>query len=326
VRGERGYVITGNDEFLLPYVLSRPVLEDKISQLKVLTSTVGDQRIHVNSIAFDLQRFMAWQAKVIALQRSGQHDAAVTMIATGDGRRAVESILDELQHVEEHSEESLTLYAESAANYTRSNEIYQYGLTLFGFLLLLISITAATAMRRSAEAEAEAREELRRRAMTDDLTGLANRRELLASLERAIAAARRNRRPLALALLDIDHFKRVNDLHGHPAGDAVIRRIALLAVDVMRGQDTVGRLSGEEFAIVLPDCSAEDAMAACERLCEEVRTTDLEMETGANLFITLSTGVTVFERNDSAESMIARADAALYAAKHGGRNQVKLAA
>ena len=176
------------------------------------------------------------------------------------------------------------------------------------------------------EAEARVREELHRRAVTDDLTGLANRRELLASLERAIAGSRRNRRPLALAVLDIDHFKRINDNHGHPAGDAVIRRIALLAVEVMRGQDTVGRLGGEEFAVVLPDCTAEDALAACERLRTAVRDTDLEMETGLPIYITLSTGVAVFERSDTAETMIARADAALYAAKHGGRDQVKLAA
>lgn len=208
----------------------------------------------------------------------------------------------------------------------RNSELYQYGLTLVGLILLVITALANAAVRRSVEAETRIREELHRRAMTDDLTGLANRRELLASLERAIASSRRNRRPLALAVLDIDHFKRINDSHGHPAGDAVIRRIALLAVEVMRGQDTVGRLGGEEFAVVLPDCSAEDALSACERLRMAVRDTDLEMETGLPIYITLSTGVAVFERSDTAETMIARADAALYAAKNGGRDQVKLAA
>lgn len=185
---------------------------------------------------------------------------------------------------------------------------------------------AVIAVRRAVEAEERIRRELMRRAMTDELTGLANRREFMASLDRAIAAARRNRRPLALAILDIDHFKRVNDTYGHPAGDAVIRTVASTAVDIMRGQDTVGRLGGEEFAVVLPDCSGDNAFAACERLRVAMREADLEMETGENISVTLSTGIAVFAKDDSAEAMIARADAALYDAKNGGRDRVLLAA
>lgn len=326
VRGERGYVITNNPEFLLPYLHSHPVLRRQMTRLDRLTSSVSGHRAHSAAIERELADLMDWQSKVVALQHSGQHDAAVRTISNGAGRRSVERILSRLSDIDALASRSLLRDSASAAKLEKRNELNQYGITVFGFIFLYISVVATSAVRRAAEAEAEARAELHRRAITDDLTGLANRRELLSSLERAIASARRNRRPLALAMIDIDHFKRINDTHGHPAGDAVIRRIALLAVEVMRGQDTVGRLGGEEFAVVLPDCSTEAAMAACERLRQAVRETDLEMETGAQVFITLSTGVTVFERNDTAEAMIARADAALYAAKHGGRDQVKLAA
>lgn len=326
VRGERGYVITNNPDFLTPYARSRPIIRQYVDKLVELTADHPGDAVRAGRIRQRLADLLVWQSQVVELQHSGQHWAAHAMIADGDGRRAVEFILVDLDQIEERANAALVSSTASAARLARNNELYQYGITAFGFLLLLVSMVATRALRRSADAEALARAELHRRAITDELTGLANRRELLASLDRAIADAQRNRRPLALAIIDIDHFKRINDNHGHPAGDAVIRRIALLAVEVMRGQDTVGRLGGEEFAVVLPDCETNQALIACERLSEAVRLTDLEMETGANVYLTLSTGIAVFERNDTADSMIARADAALYAAKHGGRNQVKLAA
>ena len=325
-RGERGYVVTGNPAFLEPYLEARPAIARQSDRLRSLTQQLPAAHEHARSIRQRLDQLTRWQETVISLQRQGGHTEAVAMIATGEGRRMIEGLLAETAQIERHARASLAASTSRADDLARNSELYQYGLTLVGLLLLAITALANVAVRRSMEAEARVREELHRRAVTDDLTGLANRRELLASLERAIAGSRRNRRPLALAVLDIDHFKRINDNYGHPAGDAVIRRIALLAVEVMRGQDTVGRLGGEEFAVVLPDCTAEDALAACERLRTAVRDTDLEMETGLPIYITLSTGVAVFERSDTAETMIARADAALYAAKHGGRDQVKLAA
>ncbi|MCL4671436.1 MAG: diguanylate cyclase [Sphingomonadaceae bacterium] len=325
-RGERGYVLTGNPAFLEPYADAKPEIRSGLARLHKFAGSHAADGDHVHNIEARLQDLANWQEGIIGLKRNGHHQQAVNRIKSGDGKRMIESVLDELAHVELHAKVTLAASTREASRLSRANELYQYGLTLVGLILLIISAIATVAVRRSIDAETQARDELQRRAMTDDLTGLANRRELLSSLERAIAAARRNRRPLALALIDIDHFKRINDNHGHPAGDAVIRRIAMLAVDVMRGQDTVGRLGGEEFAVVLPDASAQDALAACERLREAVGTTDLEMETGHQIYITLSTGIAVFDRHDSAETMIARADAALYAAKHGGRDQVKLAA
>lgn len=325
-RGERGYVITQNPKFLEPYTAAQPLIANELSRLGTLTGSDPKGTEHLRDIESQLAELAGWQREVISLQSTGAHDEAIALITAGGGRRLIEGLLDEIAHLELHAHVSLSSSANQTEILARNNELYQYGLTLVGLMLLVVTSFATVAIRRSIRAEAEVREELHRRAITDDLTGLANRRELMASLDRAIAAARRSRRPLALAVLDIDHFKHINDSHGHPAGDAVIRRIAMLAVDVMRGQDTVGRLGGEEFAVILPDCAAEDAMAACERLRLAVRDTDLEMETGHPIFITLSTGIAVFERHDCAEAMIARADAALYAAKHGGRDQVRLAA
>jgi diguanylate cyclase (GGDEF)-like protein len=106
----------------------------------------------------------------------------------------------------------------------------------------------------------------------------------------------------------------------------VIRAIATTSVDVMRAQDTVGRLGGEEFAIILPNCSPGDAFVCCERLRMAIGTLDLEMETGDPICVTVSTGLATYLPGDAAEAMIERADAALYDAKNAGRDRVKLAA
>lgn len=326
LRGERGYLLTEDPAFLAPYEGAAPRLAPLAAELTRLVRDNEEQSRHARILDSELASFAAWLDSVIADKRAGHGDLAIAKVKRGEGRRWIEAIIDSLETIEANEAELLAERAAVAQRRARANEIYQYILTAAGLALMVLSAFAVVAVRRATAAEAALRNELRRRAMTDELTGLANRREFMASLDRAIAASRRNRRPLALAILDIDHFKRVNDTYGHPAGDAVIRKIATEAVDIMRGQDTVGRLGGEEFAIVLPDCSTDDAIAACERLRIAVRESDLEIETGHRMFVTLSTGIAVFDKGDTAEAMIARADAALYSAKNGGRDRVLLAA
>jgi diguanylate cyclase (GGDEF)-like protein len=326
MRGERGYLLTGDTSFLQPYEQAAPRLKPLTDHLERLVQDDPEQSRQTQSLSTEIETYTAWLESVIADKRAGRGDLALAKVKRGEGRQWIEAIMNSLERIEANEAELLAQRSATAQRRARANELYQYMLTALGLALLVISAFAVRSVRRATAAELALRDELRRRAMTDELTGLANRREFMASLERAISAARRNRRPLALAIVDIDHFKRVNDTYGHPAGDAVIRKIATEAVDIMRGQDTVGRLGGEEFAVVLPDCSAEDAMAACERLRLEVRESDLQIETGEQIFVTLSTGIAVFESGDTPEAMIARADRALYAAKNGGRDRVLLAA
>jgi diguanylate cyclase (GGDEF)-like protein len=326
IRGERGYVLTGKEEFLRAFHDGVPVARREVARLRHLTRANPEQATHVITIERELTLFLAWLEAVVELQRGGREAEARELISEGVGRMSIETIIAEIDMIESYERRGQDLRMAQANQRAQANEVYQYVLSAIGMILLVISYLAAIALRRTMTAEQQVRNELRRRAMTDDLTGLANRRELMASLERATASALRNDRPLALAIIDIDHFKNVNDTHGHPAGDAVIRKIALTATEVMRAQDTVGRLGGEEFAVVLPDCSAQDALAACERLRVAIRETDLELETGHRMFVTLSVGIAVLGQGDHAADMIARADAALYNAKHGGRDRVLLAA
>jgi len=158
-------------------------------------------------------------------------------------------------------------------------------------------------------------------AREDQLTGLANRRAFDEALTREFARAARNERPLALALIDIDHFKRVNDAYSHAAGDAVLQALAVIMLRACREVDLVARWGGEEFALLLPDTTLAAAEAICERLRLAVADFDAS-EIAPGLRITISAGIAVNTGLTHHERMLVRADEHLYAAKQAGRNRV----
>jgi diguanylate cyclase (GGDEF)-like protein len=167
-------------------------------------------------------------------------------------------------------------------------------------------LTQEVERRRSTE------EDLRELCERDALTGLLNRRAWDLSLTSSL---RKRRRPMYVALIDLDHFKAFNDRHGHPAGDALLRRAAVAWRSALRTADVLARYGGEEFAILLAGCSAESALEIIERVREA--TVDDE---------SVSIGLATWDGRESAESLVYRADKALYQAKHDGRNRVVLAA
>ena len=165
-------------------------------------------------------------------------------------------------------------------------------------------------------------QELQRQASTDGLTGVLNRRAFTAESERVISVAVRYGRPLSLMVIDADHFKKVNDVYGHPTGDAVLRALAQVLGRTLRTSDLLGRLGGEEFGIVLPETDAGGARELGERLLQAVRERRIEHD-GQALSITVSIGATVIAAgDDSFESAFLRADRALYEAKHSGRDRI----
>lgn len=153
----------------------------------------------------------------------------------------------------------------------------------------------------------------------DELTGLLNRRAGLALLEEEIARSQRYATPLCVATCDLDHFKRVNDRHGHAAGDAVLREAASRMRSTLRQHDHLVRMGGEEFMVVLPGISRREGWRAMERLRLQLAATPLEQPP---LTLTLSAGVTEFSAGESADALMERADQALYRAKREGRNRV----
>ena len=165
-----------------------------------------------------------------------------------------------------------------------------------------------------------------RLAAQDELTGLANRRATIAALEREVARSRRTRQPLALMMVDVDHFKQVNDRHGHLAGDAVLRSICGTLVQRVRAQDTVGRYGGEEFLVVLPDTPRAGAARLAQELCAAVQATPC-LWNGKTIAVTVSIGVFggLLEAQDQWDLLLHAADSALYRAKASGRNRVEVA-
>ncbi|MEF8712540.1 MAG: GGDEF domain-containing protein [Accumulibacter sp.] len=186
-----------------------------------------------------------------------------------------------------------------------------------------------TAKQRVSEAEArigELQRELDRASMLvrhDQLTGTLNRRGLDEAFEKEVARAQRRQSPLCVALLDIDNFKKLNDTLGHDAGDAALIHLATVIRETMRPQDTVARFGGEEFIIILPDTSVEDAQTAIVRLQREL-TRRIFLHNNDRRLITFSAGVTHLQPGDIQGSVTKRADEAMYAAKQAGKNRVMI--
>jgi diguanylate cyclase (GGDEF)-like protein len=155
----------------------------------------------------------------------------------------------------------------------------------------------------------------------DSLTGLYNHTHILQLLEDCSFRARRENKPLSFVMLDIDHFKKVNDGHGHPMGDRVIKSLALFLKQRLRKTDYIGRYGGEEFAVVMPDTDLKSAFG----VLDEIRRRFAEIHYPAqpvDLFCTFSAGVVELEEGDDALMLASQADDALYRAKKAGRNQV----
>ncbi len=166
-------------------------------------------------------------------------------------------------------------------------------------------------------------EELDRLAHTDTLTGIANRRHFDEALEREVDRSSRYRRPLSVVMIDLDHFKQLNDTHGHLGGDHALKAVADVLVREVRKPDLVARYGGEEFAVVLPETSARDAVTVAERIREKLASMCVVWE-GQELAVTASMGVASCPSVAvaRAEELLERADSALYAAKASGRNRV----
>jgi diguanylate cyclase (GGDEF)-like protein len=164
----------------------------------------------------------------------------------------------------------------------------------------------------------KSREELERMSTTDMLTGLGNRRHLMDVLAQEIERARRAAKPFSILMLDVDHFKKYNDSHGHQAGDDVLARVGMVLRDSIRPYDCAARYGGEEFLIVLSGASIEHARECAERIRDHVR-----VEQFAGGPVTVSIGIAAYPSHGvTADAVIGQADAALYEAKRGGRDRV----
>jgi diguanylate cyclase (GGDEF)-like protein len=204
---------------------------------------------------------------------------------------------------------------------------------LLGLCLIAALVRSRTAYLRRRQAELErqiaertadlraANARLFELATVDPLTGCANRRHFIERAHDLIALSRRPGSPISLLIIDLDEFKRVNDTYGHPTGDEVLRMVSTVGRGLIRNTDLLGRIGGEEFALLMPNTDADGAKLFAERLREAIRAARTEVE-GTILSITISLGLAELRRDETFDQLYARADAALYAAKEAGRNRV----
>ncbi|MBX3622227.1 MAG: diguanylate cyclase [Rhizobacter sp.] len=185
----------------------------------------------------------------------------------------------------------------------------------------LCSLTDVSALKQT-------RDQLEALATTDPLTGAMNRRAVSEAAQSELQRARRSGKPFAALLMDIDHFKRVNDTHGHQAGDRALVQVAAACQAQLREIDRFGRWGGEEFVVLLPETDLEGALAAAERMRQAVQALVVTSDSGVPIPVTLSVGVAMSGARDDEhlEALLMRADTALYRAKHDGRNCVRTVA
>jgi len=326
IRGERGYLITGEDRFLNPFRAGRRDGPRLLAQLAEQTRDNPVQQRHIADLRVRLARYYAVLERAIALRRAGQEQAATALVRSGAGMREIDGLLAMLSAVEVEEQRLLAVRTAASDRVNRQTDWNNYALAGVGVIFFLIAGMAAYSTMRAQNRTRRMAEQLRLSATTDELTGLANRRAFLHALEIALATARRTGRPLSVAVADVDFFKRVNDQFGHGGGDEVLQALSRIAEQTMRAGDLVGRLGGEEFAILMPDTDEIAARIACERLRGAISGRKIRLKSGEEIAITLSTGVALLAPSDDRDKLVRRADAALYQAKEGGRDQVRLAA
>lgn len=288
----------------------------------------------------DAQTYLTniFQSPMLQAINSGTPRGAVTLTAIVDGVRRVYGFDSSLKYpmlvaVAAPEEQALVAWRQRAWTMWSFAVGAVLGVGIMG-VLVLRALGRQSAMARELRAAhqslATANTTLKTLATEDGLTGLANRRHLDAYLTSTFLRARREGKPLAFALVDVDFFKGYNDAYGHQRGDQALIEVAkAMRAEVSREGDLVARYGGEEMAIVLPDLSAEQALAMAEQVREAVQHLGIEHRQSAYDQITVSIGVVAGVPGvdfSDAETMVAAADQALYAAKGGGRNRVVLAA
>jgi diguanylate cyclase (GGDEF)-like protein/PAS domain S-box-containing protein len=266
---------------------------------------------HIEEWNQSLQRFAGW----LAADVQGRRMSVFFPQDDPDGPR-LEMLLSEARRIGSTETEGWRLKRDGSRLWASSviTALPDESGTVRGFVVVSRDLTE----RKRQE------DEMKRQATIDPLTGAYNRRKGDALLAMEFSRWKRDGRPFAVLMLDIDHFKAVNDRFGHAAGDAVLCSLVQLCHKTLRPVDTVMRWGGEEFLILLPNIGVAEALSAAERVRAAVMGTEVVAAEGASIHFTISVGVALPVAEGPGE-LLSRTDEALYAAKTGGRNRVMLA-
>lgn len=323
LRGERGYLLTRNPAFLAPFETGRREAPRLLDRLQSITRDNPGQTRRLELIRQRLRTYLAVLDRTVAHEQRGDHALALEVVRQGRGKAEFERLQSVIDDLESEERRLLIVRREALDSYALWNERLGHAAAAIILILVALAASGASSALRAQRRAAATAEELRRMATVDELTGLPNRRLFLSRLEAEAARARRGGSALCLATLDIDHFKRINDRHGHPGGDAVLRAFSATVRDQLRLEDLIGRIGGEEFGLLLPDTDPNQAAIVCERIRQAVAADRITLPSGERTRVTVSTGIAALTRGEDLRTLMRRSDEALYTAKARGRNRVQ---
>lgn len=217
---------------------------------------------------------------------------------------------------------SVTIPMKDVYSKMHNNRLYTVGAALLVLVLLLATLTYISVRFMRALKESELK--LVEMAATDSLTGLLNRRAGMMRIEEELSRQKRSGKLISCLMLDIDYFKKINDTYGHQAGDMVLAEFAVMLRHSLRKHDIICRYGGEEFMVLLPETALDSAIATAEKICGYTNKNNIKYR-DTTIMVTVSVGVAQLQLGESVDSLIWRADEALYHAKSSGRNCVKVA-
>lgn len=309
-------------------------LRGRITRAKLMTQLGRAQESAADLQAIEPKVRAMNQQWLLAIWLSAHADAAAALgqwSVAYQGLQALRAV-EERQQQQRLSEATTRLRLQFAREYDlaelralrkvneQGDELRQAQALVIALILLLLVASAGFALLKIVQSRA-----LRSLASTDELTGLLNRRSILAYGERQLRWAGEQGASLSVLMIDIDNFKRINDEQGHAAGDEVLRRVGRLLQTALRTHDRLGRIGGEEFLVILPEAALGQASAVAHRIREAVADSASSHGEGARR-VTVSIGVAQWQAPaEGIDGVMSRADAALYLAKSGGRNAVKVA-
>lgn len=325
-RSVRGFMITNDSRSLDLFERAHIDADRLLARLDILTADDPARHAEARRIGEQIVAVFSMGERLVALQRAGDLDGAIAPLRSGQTEQRLARILERIDALAVSAIAAQRRHVAVAIAADRQQEILTYSLAALALIFLgiagMIGVGAARAHVRVVALSAQ----LHHIASHDELTGLLNRRSFFAALQREREACLRSGSSLAIAIVDIDWFKHINDGHGHQAGDLVLAHVAALLTDTLRAGDRVGRIGGEEFAVLMPATDIAAARTICERLRRIIARSSVPLPSGMEAMLTISTGIAVLEGDEDRDTLMGRADHALYAAKSGGRNQVRLAA
>ncbi len=325
---QRGFTITGDPSDLVQYREAESKSQYHLGRMRALTRDNPAQQKRVSALERVVQQKMAWQLHVVEVRQKRGGAAASAEVASGRGRALmaeVQQIVEEMQADEARSLDSRALQSEGIAARTLQT------VTLFSCMVVLLLLYACNVILRDLRLRQQVQQQLEQtqqqlrdaleteteRARVDPLTGLANRRAFMEVLESERCRSSRYRRPLTLAYLDLDNFKLVNDRYGHAEGDALLRTVAQLLSQSVRRSDTIARMGGDEFALLLPETGLAAAETALRNIRKKLAAAMLEKA----FPVTLSVGsMTFLDFGMSLDSMLLAADRLMYEVKQHGKD------